>query len=250
MPTSRATACAVASLSPVSRTGRSPSARSRVIASADVGLTASATTSTPRARPSQPTAIAVAPSACAAAKASVSSAGRCCDHSSSSRGRPTRTAWLWSPASTTPWTPEALDVREVLNGRECAEPVSGCVRDGSGDGVLRGILERTGESQHLVAVLPVGSDHVDQRHLTGGDRAGLVEDDRVDRAGRLQHLGALDQDAQLRTTAGADHEGGGGGQPECARAGDDQDRHGRGECHCTDRRRCRAKSPRWRQPGR
>ena len=42
-----------AALSPVSRTGRSPSALSAATASADVGLTVSATTSTPRTAPSQ-----------------------------------------------------------------------------------------------------------------------------------------------------------------------------------------------------
>ena len=46
MPTSAATARAVVALSPVSSTGRRPSALSSAIASADVGLTVSATTNT------------------------------------------------------------------------------------------------------------------------------------------------------------------------------------------------------------
>ena len=58
-------------------------------------------TMTPRARPSQPTATGVSPSACDRATASTSDGGRCCDHSSRSRGRPTRTAW----PSTMPCTP-------------------------------------------------------------------------------------------------------------------------------------------------
>ena len=49
------------------------------------------------------------------------------------------------------------------------------------------------------------------------------------RAGGLQDLGALDQDAQLGAAAGADHEGGGRGEPERAGAGDDEDGDGRGE---------------------
>ena len=50
----------------------SPSSRSRATASAEVGLTVSPTTITPRARPSQPTATGVRPCACAAVTASTS----------------------------------------------------------------------------------------------------------------------------------------------------------------------------------
>ena len=63
MPTSAATALAVVSLSPVSSTGRSPSALSEAIASAEEALTVSATTKTARASPPQPAAIAVCPRA-------------------------------------------------------------------------------------------------------------------------------------------------------------------------------------------
>ena len=48
----------------------------------------------------------------------------------------------------------------------------------------------------------------------------------VDPARLLEHLGALDQDAELRAAAGADHERGRRRQAERARAGDDQ--HGDG----------------------
>ena len=47
MPTALATACAVASLSPVSRIGRSPSARSSAMAAAADGLIVSATATAP-----------------------------------------------------------------------------------------------------------------------------------------------------------------------------------------------------------
>ena len=77
MPTSAATARATVSLSPVSRTGVRPRARSSRTASALVGFTASATASTARARPSQPTAIAVRPAASASALAAASSGLRC-----------------------------------------------------------------------------------------------------------------------------------------------------------------------------
>ena len=54
MPTAAAAARAARSLSPVSSTGCRPMPRSRLTASADVGLTVSATASRPRTRPSQP----------------------------------------------------------------------------------------------------------------------------------------------------------------------------------------------------
>ena len=47
--------------------------------------------------------------------------------------------------------------------------------------------------------------------------------------GGLQHLGALDQDAELRAAAGADQDRGRGGQAHRARAGDDQHRDRGGE---------------------
>ena len=68
-----------------------------------------------------------------------------------------------------------------------------------------------------------GGDDVDQAHPAGGDGAGLVQHHRVDPAGRLQDLRALDEDAQLGAPPGAHQQRGGGGQPQRAGAGDDQD---------------------------
>ena len=68
----------------------------------------------------------------------------------------------------------------------------GCgVGDRACDRVLGGVLERADEPQRLVVVDAVGGDDVDEAHRAGGDRAGLVEHDRVDAAGRLEHLAAL-----------------------------------------------------------
>ena len=95
--------------------------------------------------------------------------------------------------------------------------------------MLRGVLERAGQPEHLRGVL-AGSDHGrDERHLAGRHRAGLVQDDGVDLMGLLEDLGALDQDAELRAPTGADHQRGRRGQSQRARAGDDQDGHGRGQ---------------------
>jgi hypothetical protein len=92
MPTSAATARAVASLSPVRSTGRRPSAFSDATASAELSLTVSATTNTAVTCPSQLAAIAVCPRRSAAMRAASSSGGRCIDHSASSARRPTISA--------------------------------------------------------------------------------------------------------------------------------------------------------------
>ena len=78
-------------------------------------------------------------------------------------------------------------------------------------------------------MVPAAVTDVDQGHAAGGDRAGLVEHDGVDPAGGLEHLGALDEDAELGAPAGADQQGGRRGQAEGAGAGDDQHGHGGGE---------------------
>ena len=124
---------------------------------------------------------------------------------------------------------EAFEVGEVFDRGQRADAVAGAGGDGLGDGVLGGVLERAGEAQHLVGVDAVDRDDVDERHAAGGDGAGLVEDDGVDLAGRLEDLRALDEDAELRAAAGADEQSGGGGEAEGAGAGDDEDGDGGGE---------------------
>ena len=94
--------------------------------------------------------------------------------------------------------------------------------------MLRRVLERTGQAQRLLSRGAVGHGHLDEAHPAGGHRAGLVQDDRVHGAGRLEDLGAPDQQPELRAAAGADHERGGRRQAERARAGDDQ--HGDRRC--------------------
>ena len=95
--------------------------------------------------------------------------------------------------------------------------------------MLGRVLDRADEPQRLGAVDARRGDDVDERHLALGDRAGLVEDDRVDAARRLEHLRALDQDAELRAAARADEERGRRREAERARARDDQDGDGGGE---------------------
>ena len=65
----------------------------------------------------------------------------------------------------------------------------------------------------------------DDARLALGQRAGLVDDQRVDLLQPLQRFGVLDQHARLRAAADADHDRHRRRQPEGARAGDDQHRH-------------------------
>ena len=65
----------------------------------------------------------------------------------------------------------------------------------------------------------------------------------VDLPGRLEHLGALDQDAELGAAAGADQQRGGRGQAQRAGAGDDQHRDGGGERRPPRRRPAPSQQP-------
>ena len=53
---------------------------------------------------------------------------------------------------------EALEVGEAFDGGQCADPLAGAGGDGLGDGVLGGVLEGTGESEDLVGVVAVDGD--------------------------------------------------------------------------------------------
>ena len=150
--------------------------------------------------------------------------GRALDRQPS--GRPT----LTSRPSTVPATPCPACRAEALDLRQRSPRAAGPVGDGARDRVLGAVLDGARQPQHLVGVLAVGGHHVGEGHLAGRHGAGLVEHDGVDAPGRLEHLGTLDEDAELGAAAGADHEGGRRRQPERARARDDQhgDRGGEG----------------------
>ena len=116
--------------------------------------------------------------------------------------------------------------RQRCGGDDAAETLHRARGDRGCDRVLAAGLDGSCHPQHLVAGEPIRGDHRDHAHPAGGHRAGLVEHDGVDGASLLQDLRALDQDSALGSTAGADQQRGRGGQPERARAGDDQHRHG------------------------
>ena len=103
---------------------------------------------------------------------------------------------------------EALGVGERLDRASSTPALAGAGGDGPGDRVLAGVLERAGQAQHLVhgrcpsaattstrAIWPVVTVPVLSRTIG------------VDPAGGLEHLRALDEDAELGAPAGADHAG-------------------------------------------
>ena len=62
--------------------------------------------------------------------------------------------------------------------------------------------------------------------LAFGERAGFVDDERVDFFQGLEGFGVLDEDSGVGAAAGADHDRHGSGESEGAGAGDDQDGDG------------------------
>ena len=226
MPTSAATARAVVALSPVSSTGRRPSAFSDATASAELGLTVSATTNTAAAWPSQPAAMAVCPRASAAPAGGVELGGQV----HRPVGQQRRAADDERVPVDDALDAEALAVGEALDRgqRRRARPARPWRWPGA-MGCSEAFSSAPTSRSASAAVDAVGDGDLDEGHLAGGDRAGLVEHDGVDRARGLQDLGALDEQPELGAAAGADHQRGRGGQSERARAGDDEHGDGGGE---------------------
>ena len=198
----------MSALSPVSSTGSSPSRRSWATAAALVGLTLSAIDEMGEhlARPAELD-DGVPPV------------------SSTTHGGATDLVPLARRPCRPPPSPARLAKSSTAGSVPHLGP--GSAGDGARDRVLTGGFERTGDPQHLGAIDVGAWIDVDQRHHAGRDGAGLVEHDRVDLTGRLEHLGTLDQQPELGAAPGADEQGCGRGEAERARAGDDQHRRRR-----------------------
>ena len=88
--------------------------------------------------------------------------------------------------------------------------------------MLGGPLDRGGKPQQF------GFVEAGRRHDLGdgrpafGQRAGLVDDERVDFFHMLERYGSLDEDAEPGTTANPDHDRHRRGETQCAGTGDDQ----------------------------
>ena len=232
------------------RSAAPAAARARVssaTASALVGLTVSATTRRPRAPPSQPTATTVWPAGLAPRLRAASSSGGSA-WPSRRAGRPAGDDGV---AVDDALDAEALAVAERPRPPAARRARAAAPGDRAGDRVLGGVLERAGEAQQPRSrSTPSATMTSTHAHAPGRDGAGLVEHDRVDAPGRLQHLGALDEDAELGAAAGADEQRRRRGEPERARAGDDQHGDGGGEREGARSHRRRARSRAWRRRGR
>ena len=123
---------------------------------------------------------------------------------------------------TVPRTPLPVTDREVggLAERQRRAPSRrATIASASGCSEPRSRLAAAASSVVLVAV---ERDDVGEDRLALGQRAGLVDDQRVDAGEALQRLGLADQHAGLRAAPGGDHDRHRRREPERAGAGDDQ----------------------------
>ena len=100
----------------------------------------------------------------------------------------------------------------------------------SGDGMFRSCFDGRGERDHAGRVLVLAKVIPGKRHPAFGDGAGLVQQNRRDLLGPLECGCTAQQDAELGASSGGDEQCGWDGEAECARAGDDEDGNGWGEC--------------------
>ena len=99
--------------------------------------------------------------------------------------------------------------------------------DRRGQRMLAALLERRRPgAARRASVEPSAATIARARGLPFGQRAGLVDDQRVDLLEPLERLGVPDQHAAVGAAAGADHDRHRRRQAERAGAGDDQHRHG------------------------
>ena len=114
---------------------------------------------------------------------------------------------------------------EAAHGRKLDLALGGGGDNGRRQRMLAAAFDARRVSQHL-SFVEAGQRHDrDDLRLAFGERAGLVDHQRVDLFHALERLGVLDQHAQLRAAADADHDRHRRGQTERAGAGDDQHAH-------------------------
>ena len=114
---------------------------------------------------------------------------------------------------------------EAAHGAELDFALGGGRDDGRGQRMLAAALDARRKAQHLRLVEAGQRDDRHDLRLAFGQRAGLVDHQRVDLLHALERLGVLDQHALLRAAADADHDRHRRGKPERAGAGDDQHAH-------------------------
>jgi hypothetical protein len=102
-----------------------------------------------------------------------------------------------------------------------------CAGDDCGpEGVFTPPLETCREAKQGLLILPPSRDHGHQAGFSLGERPGLVHHECIDLLQDLERLGVLHQDARHGPTAGGDHNGHRGCEPQGTRAGNDEHRDG------------------------
>ena len=195
MPSLRATALRRRRLSPVSMTMRTPSACSARIASGRADLDRIGHAEQPGGLPSIATNIdGLTVRAAAPRRASARSAASIAALAPSARGcRPRR-----ARPSTRPVTPSPVHRREVFDGIERRDAARlGAAHDRRRQRMLARALERSPRARSTSASVERrrAQRHRRQLGLALRQRAGLVDDERVDRARALDRLGVPEQHA-------------------------------------------------------
>lgn len=92
--------------------------------------------------------------------------------------------------------------------------------------MFAGAFHAGGEPQHLRAGDSLSGDHSDDLRLAFGQRARLVDDQRVDALHALERFGVLDEDAHVSAAPDANHDRHRSGQTQRAGTRDDEDADG------------------------
>ena len=222
MPSFCATARAVRSLSPVAMMIVSPLARRRSSASAAFPLTGSATAMMPATVPS--TATNIDGLALGAQRIGAGGEGRVID---AGRSHHRLVAECGRVAEDRAGDALAGDRQEVRHRLRLGAARFRAGDDRLGQRMLRARLEAQRQHQYVVVVEVLGRHDVGQHRPALGQRAGLVDDQRVDVGQPLERLRVADQHAGLRAAPGRGHDRHRRREPERAGTGDDQHRNRR-----------------------
>ena len=115
-------------------------------------------------------------------------------------------------------------LRKIFRLRERNARLAGELDQGFGGGMVAVLFRGRGQAEQLGGLGPIEGREAAHRQLARGERAGLVEDERVDSGGQLDISHVLDQDAEACRRGQCGHHGGGRGQDKGAGAGHDEHR--------------------------
>ena len=194
MPRRRATACAVVRLSPVSMTMRMPSAASALSAAGVVALIGSAMAMTPASLPSTADEDRGGAVARAGARLRASSAAVSMPSSARNLALPSATR-LPSTVPIDALAGRRVEARAPAPASMLRSAAAATIAAASGCSLARSTLAASRST--CVSSKPGAGDDRHDLRLAFGQRAGLVDHQRVDLLHALERLGVLDQHAGL-----------------------------------------------------